>query len=214
MEIQLTRVYGRPHNYLGDMVCEPVGHVWGFAELLDRTLHRDNGVPSVEVRCTSCAKVSVQAYLPLRTGKSKGCGSCSKSCGAPKWLIAKMQNAYQRCNNKNNPQYHRYGGRGIKFLWPSVAEAAVWALSNLAVSKDLELDRTDNDGNYEPGNVRFVPRVVNANNIRKSKLLRLTAFRNTYPSVTYSERYLKETLFNSGLTDEQIAEKWGAQWKK
>jgi hypothetical protein len=36
------------------------------------------------------------------------------------------------------------------------------------VHKDLEMDRIDNNGNYEEGNIRFVPRIVNQANRRIS----------------------------------------------
>lgn len=38
-----------------------------------------------------------------------------------------------------------------------------WCISN-GFDKGLQLDRIDNDGNYEPGNCRFVTAMVNANN--------------------------------------------------
>lgn len=65
----------------------------------------------------------------------------------------------KRCNNKNIPCFHRYGGRGI-----SVCEE--WASSFMAFydhigprpGKNYSVDRIDNDGNYEPGNVRWATR--------------------------------------------------------
>lgn len=62
----------------------------------------------------------------------------------------------QRCTNPNNPRYARYGGRGIKVCdrW---RDAASFIEDNIADYRPgLTLDRIDNDGDYEPGNVRWV----------------------------------------------------------
>lgn len=62
--------------------------------------------------------------------------------------------------------YHRYGGRGIKICdeWNDSYEAfAAWARDN-GYADDLQIDRIDNDGNYEPSNCRFVTPRANSNN--------------------------------------------------
>lgn len=72
----------------------------------------------------------------------------------------------RRCNNPEHPKYHRYGGRGIKVCdeWGnSFDKFAKWALQN-GYSKGLEIDRIDNDGDYEPNNCRFVTHKENMRN--------------------------------------------------
>ncbi len=60
-----------------------------------------------------------------------------------------------RCHNENDPDYHRYGKRGI-----IVCER--WRFSFANFLKDmglrpqgLTLDRIKSEGNYEPGNCRW-----------------------------------------------------------
>lgn len=75
--------------------------------------------------------------------------------------------AKTRCNNKNFAQYKDYGGRGIKFLFESFEQF----LKELGEkpSKEYTLDRIDNDGNYEPGNVRWATRKEQNNKQRLRK---------------------------------------------
>jgi hypothetical protein len=64
----------------------------------------------------------------------------------------KFAQAKSRCNNPKNKRYHEYGGRGIKWLFESY-ERAYQELGPCPEGKTL--DRINNDGNYEKGNVRW-----------------------------------------------------------
>lgn len=68
-----------------------------------------------------------------------------------------------RCLNPNSEEYSRYGGRGIQICSRWVVGTGskhpfICFLEDMGTepSKNHELDRwPDNDGNYEPGNVRW-----------------------------------------------------------
>ncbi|MCU5407995.1 hypothetical protein OCA16_25990 [Bacillus cereus] len=64
-----------------------------------------------------------------------------------------------RCTNKNNPRYHRYGGRGIVICneWLiSFENFKDWAYSS-GYKNDLTIERINNDSNYEPSNCKWIP---------------------------------------------------------
>lgn len=65
------------------------------------------------------------------------------------WIYA---DAKRRCENPKHKRYKDYGGRDIKFKFNSFDE---W-LNHMGPRPDnFEMDRIDNDGNYEIGNLRW-----------------------------------------------------------
>ena len=67
------------------------------------------------------------------------------------------------------------------------------------------MDREDNDGHYEPGNLRWVPSVINVNNSRKTRgerRARFIAIRLEHPEITYADTTLQSML--GRFTDEEI----------
>jgi hypothetical protein len=76
----------------------------------------------------------------------------------------------RRCYNKNRPQYPHYGGRGITVCdrWRN-SFADFIADMGRAPDKSALLDRIDNDGNYEPGNVKWSTPKDSTNNRRRTR---------------------------------------------
>lgn len=75
----------------------------------------------------------------------------------------------QRCQNPKCKAYRNYGARGVKVCeeWQQFEPFLAWALAN-GYENGLDLDRRNNDGNYEPSNCRWIPRRQNINNRRNT----------------------------------------------
>jgi hypothetical protein len=68
----------------------------------------------------------------------------------PEWYA--YYNARRRCNDANAKDWKNYGARGIRFRFRSFEEF----LDEVGPRPPYtSLDRIKNDGNYEPGNVRW-----------------------------------------------------------
>lgn len=81
----------------------------------------------------------------------------------------------QRCFNPHNPAYKNYGGRGITMYpaWVSDFQAFYGYVSKLEHfgEEGYTLDRIDNNGNYEPENVRWADRKTQGRNKRNNRIV-------------------------------------------
>jgi hypothetical protein len=113
----------------------------------------------------------------LRSGRTKSCG-CQKithghSGSHPLYHIWNSQKG--RCYNRNGRNWKDYGGRGITMYEAWVHDFSAW----LAYVERLphcgepgrSLDRIENNGNYEPGNLRWATPIEQANNTRNIKTI-------------------------------------------
>jgi hypothetical protein len=120
-------------------------------------------------RC-SCGNVSVVQSKYLNNGHVISCG-CMKHVtrlthgltGTPEYEA--FRGAKQRCLNPKNPNYHNYGGRGIKFLLTSVED--IVKDIGMRPSANHSIDRINNDGHYEVGNIRWATMVQQIRNTRR-----------------------------------------------
>ena len=87
---------------------------------------------------------------------------------------------HSRCCNPNFPGYKRYGKRGIKICeeWQHSYEAFL-AHVGRRPSPEHQLERIDNNGNYEPGNVRWATRIEQSNNRRNNHFVEFKGERKT-----------------------------------
>jgi hypothetical protein len=91
-------------------------------------------------------------------------------------LHVKLKGMKDRCYNPNNQDYKDYGGRGITVCKEWLNDS--WAFIKYCeenfeniyglLKEGRSVDRILNNGNYEPGNIRFSDDVAQANNKRNN----------------------------------------------
>lgn len=134
-----------------------------------------------------CGSVSVIRCDHLKSGLTNSCGCLQRQIarssstthgmtGTP--LHAIWVSMLQRCRDKNAENYERYGGRGILVCeeWQELKPFADWAMAN-GYQEGLSIERLDANGNYEPGNCKWIPLILQSRNTRRSRYL--TAFGET-----------------------------------
>lgn len=162
----------RPRGEIGSLQPGMVGKRFGLWEVMSRKIIRDGKQIKLRCRCTGCGLRKEVNSDSLRRGTSTGCQACGNRITSPELgpLVKRLGRRYDaivaRCMKPHSKAYARYGGRGIQNRFGSHREFILWVLENLP-HKDYigaEIDRRDNDGHYEPGNLRLATRHEQCNN--------------------------------------------------
>ena len=142
-------------------------------------------------RC-SCGDVSKYWHSNVTTENTKQCNDCAKNSRAikrkthgcspsfknknPKGysVYTIWQAIKRRCRKPYDKRYSDYGGRGIDVCdeWYDSFEVFYLYMGNRP-SPSHQIDRTDNDKGYEPGNCKWVTRAENARNKRNNVILEI-----------------------------------------
>lgn len=130
--------------------------------------HRDG----FKSRCRKCCNQDVREYNHRHFNERKK----YQQKYQPKYrhtLKGHLQTLFSsvesRCNNSKNQSYKNYGGRGIENKFKSRKEFISYIVDELQIDpRGLQIDRINNNGHYEPGNIRFVTAKENSNNRRNN----------------------------------------------
>lgn len=124
-------------------------------------------------RTTSCGCLQIERTSAANAERAKHGHARNNGLGGrattPEYRSWKAM--LERCRNKNAPNYHLYGGRGITVCdrWQGV-DGFTNFLSDMGNRPDdTTLDRyPDKDGNYEPSNCRWATPAEQSNNRRQT----------------------------------------------
>lgn len=177
----------------------------------------DDKTSTYKVSCQCvCGVIKAVDSYTLRKGLSKGCGcksyvmnrakahkaitthGMSKSPEFNAWRSMK-----QRCYDTNVKNYYNYGGRGITVCdgWLDSFETFYNDIGPRPSSK-YSIDRIDNDGNYEPGNVKWSTKSEQLLNRRLTVLL-------SFEGTTYT---VDELAQKTGLRSSVIRDRLRYNW--
>ena len=137
-----------------------------------------------------CGKTTKASPAALRAGRNKSCGCWNREQHTKSGLVDHplyrvWVTMRARCNNPNDASYHNYGGRGIKVCerWDNFSNF----LSDRGERPQrCDIDRIDNNGNYDPENCRWVSRKENLRNTRRTRMLTFQG--EALPVGVWSER--------------------------
>jgi len=204
-----------PVNKLPSSRPELVGVQYGHVRIISpEVVHlgqRHQRHPHVLVDCVTCGYRSFIQLTSLTSGASKGCRYCSKPRQIPQWLYARCAGMVHRCKNPNDARWELYGGRGIEFRFSGATACGRWIVESLGIpenAKEMELDRIDNNGHYEPGNIRWATRRQNMSNRKVSQWAPLMhKFTLEHPDIKYAEATLR-SLISVGMSFEDIVARY------
>lgn len=163
-----------------------IGHRSGKLTVTGYIQGPRKGVAAIIVKCDCGVPEYTVDKHNFKNFKSTRCFQCARKAGATKryWayieampydehrrrLLNRLAAAINRCHNNKDKNYRNYGARGIHVFdeWRTNKASFLVYVQGLNGwdNPEYDMDRADNNGNYEPGNIRFVSRTENANNRR------------------------------------------------
>lgn len=153
----------------------PIGETFGRLNVLRKV----GGPGKAKVKCLcTCGRQTEVLLASLKSGNTISCGCALKQSRTKHGMhntpeYSAWAAMIQRCTNPKSAEWKNYGARGILVCqeW-SASFSAFFAAVGSRPSRNHSLDRyPDNDGNYEPGNVRWATAKQQSRNTRRNIIL-------------------------------------------
>jgi len=120
--------------------------------------YKGNVVSGQTIQCKSCSSKSKSARMEGNVlGTNTATHGRSKSPIYACWASMK-----HRCDNPNHPEYHRYGGRGIRYCAAWTNFETFLADMESTYFESATLDKIDNDADYSKDNCQWLTRSENS----------------------------------------------------
>ena len=159
------------------------GHPFGKLMVVGLAPDRSKGVRWIcQCSCGQQTQVPIKTSA-LRSGKTRSCGCLWRETVPGNNATHRRSGDYlyrvwslmrQRCNNRKNPAYARYGGRGIKVCrrWEQSFERFATDMGERPTDTH-ELDRRNNNKGYSPQNCYWALPQQQSRNRRSNRWLTL-----------------------------------------
>ncbi len=161
-----------------------------------------------------CGRIVAVRAERLCNGRAASCGGCLRESFPDKELFCQQdrpistiyeyeayQRAKSRCNCTTKDCYPDYGGRGIEFRFDSFKQ--FYAELGTRPSPKHSLERINNNGHYEPGNVKWATKTEQQRNRRTNHLV----------SFNGATKALAEWCDVLGIVSAKVADgRLGLQW--
>lgn len=164
-----------------------------------------------QCRC-DCGTEKIVLGGSLRNGQTKSCGCFQRDVASERQTIHGLsrtaeyqawKGAEKRCINSSTKSFHRYGGRGIEFRLPDFQE--FFEHIGPRPSDKHSLDRIDNNGHYEIGNIRWGTTEIQVRNRSTNRYL-------TYQDETLCLADWAEKLgFNKSVIRARLRNGWSVE---
>lgn len=204
---------GKQHpKWLGSSVPELKGKAYGSVTIMSSQIHRVNGSAYVKARCALTGTTKLTSLSNLKHGKTTSFLKNGRRPAPHAEVLGRRYDAIlARCTDPTHKCWKSYGGRGIKLLFEARMEFIQWVAQNLPHENYIrvEIDRINNDGHYEPGNLRLATRTQQNRNKRNTPMILWRGQQvsiHEFPS-PWSRTYTYK-LSKAGMTGEQILEKF------
>lgn len=196
------------------MLIDLVGQTFGRLTVICRAANDPRFGDRAAWRCRCvCGRATDVVGKSLRRGLTRSCGCLHDEVAAQRqrshglcgtreyqaWGAAKT-----RCFNPRQTQFKNYGGRGITMCdeWRSSFEVFLRDMGQCPAG--CSIDRVDVNGPYAPGNCRWVPITVQANNTRANHRLTFNGETNTL------SEWEQRLGFGRGVLSRRLSLGWSA----
>lgn len=197
------------HNY-------PVGTRFNRLVVLEKNSCVKNNAINYKFIC-DCGNIKDIGISNVANGKSKSCGCISKEIHRKlKTIHGKSKtpeyrswcSIKERCYNKKNNRYYRYGGRGIVICdrWLNSFENFISDMGERP-SAEYSIERINNDGNYEPSNCKWATIEEQASNKSSNSYLTFKGITDTISGWSRRTGIKRRTL-------EERVKRWGFDIEK
>lgn len=191
-----------------DSECH-VGDKIGHLTLLEKTRMFASGSNRISYICKcDCGKVVTRTVNSLRPNASCGAGLHNRKYWHPEGITKKEFSKIYitwykiklRCEDPNDKDYPRYGGRGISMCkeWHNLDNFTKWyweeSKHRIISASEQTVDRINVNKGYSPDNCRLVDVEAQSNNRRTNKIVYIFNEPLTYSEAAKKYNIKKDTI--------------------